>query len=79
MSSPDAAIPIRAHVSRIASWASAFYVERVVSVGGTSGRVDASIGCLIRMSWNVNAVFFGGALATETEIALAEQAKFKGG
>ncbi len=62
-----------------ASWASAFYVERVVSLGATYGSVAAIIVFLIWLSWNVNAVFFGGALATETEIALAEQAKFKAG
>jgi membrane protein len=61
-----------------ASWASAFYVERVVSLGATYGSVAAIIVFLIWLSWNVNAVFFGGALATETEIALAEQAQFKG-
>ncbi len=62
-----------------ASWASAFYVERVVSLGATYGSVAAIIVFLIWLSWNVNAVFFGGALATETEIAMAEQAKFKAG
>ncbi len=62
-----------------ASWASAFYVERVVSLGATYGSVAAIIVFLIWLSWNVNAVFFGGALATETEIALAEQAKFRAG
>lgn len=62
-----------------ASWASAFYVERVVSLGATYGSVAAIVVFLIWLSWNVNAVFFGGALATEAEIALAEQATFKGG
>lgn len=62
-----------------ASWASAFYVERVVSLGATYGSVAAIVVFLIWLSWNVNAVFFGGALATETEIALAEQARFKDG
>ncbi len=61
-----------------ASWASAFYVEQVVSLGATYGSVAAIIVFLIWLSWNVNAVFFGGALATETEIALAEQARFRG-
>jgi membrane protein len=62
-----------------ASWASAFYVEKVVSLGATYGSVAAIIVFLIWLSWNVNAIFFGGALATETEIALAEQASFKAG
>jgi len=26
--------------------------------------------CLIWISWNVNAAFFGGALATETDLAV---------
>lgn len=61
-----------------ASWASAFYVEQVVSLGATYGSVAAIIVFLIWLSWNVNAVFFGGALATEVEIAVAEQDHFRG-
>ena len=57
-------------LSLAASWASAFYVEQVVSLGATYGSVAAIIVLLIWLSWNVNAVFLGGALATEVEIAL---------
>jgi membrane protein len=53
-----------------ASWASAFYVEQVAHLGATYGSVAAVVVFLIWLSWNVNAVFFGGALATEVEIAL---------
>jgi membrane protein len=53
-----------------ASWASAFYVEQIVQLGATYGSVAAVVVFLIWLSWNVNAVFLGGALATEIEIAL---------
>ena len=53
-----------------ASWASAFYVEQVAHLGATYGSVAAVVVFLIWLSWNVNAVFFGGALATELEIAI---------
>lgn len=55
-----------------ASWACAFYVEQIVELGATYGSVGAVVVFLIWLSWNVNAVFFGGALATEIEIALRE-------
>ena len=55
------------------SWASAFYVEQIVQLGATYGSVTAVVVLLIWLSWNVNAVFFGGALATEIEIALEKQ------
>lgn len=55
------------------SWASAFYVEQIVHLGATYGSVTAVVVLLIWLSWNVNAVFFGGALATEIEIALEKQ------
>ena len=55
-----------------ASWASAFYVETIAHLGATYGSVSAVVVFLIWLSWNVNAVFLGGALATEVEIALGE-------
>jgi membrane protein len=54
----------------VASWACAVYVERVARFGATYGSVAAVVVCLIWISWNVNAAFFGGALATETELAI---------
>jgi len=55
-----------------ASWASAFYVEQIAQLGATYGSVAAVVVFLIWLSWNVNAIFLGGALATEIEIALYE-------
>ncbi len=56
----------------IASWACAVYVDQVVELGATYGSVGAVVVFLIWLSWNVNAVFLGGALATEIEIELHE-------
>ena len=53
-----------------ASWACAVYVERVARFGATYGSLAAVVVCLIWISWNVNAAFFGGALATETELVV---------
>lgn len=61
-----------AALSALASWACAVYVDQVVELGATYGSVGAVVVFLIWLSWNVNAVFFGGALATEIEIALRE-------
>lgn len=55
------------------SWASAIYVEQIAHLGATYGSVAAVIVFLIWLSWNVNAVFFGGALATEIELAMESQ------
>lgn len=56
------------------SWASAFYVEQIAHLGATYGSVAAVVVFLIWLSWNVNAVFFGGALATEIELAVEASA-----
>jgi len=55
-----------------ASWASAYYVNKISALGATYGSISAVVVFLIWLSWSVNAVFFGGALATEVEIALHE-------
>jgi membrane protein len=55
-----------------ASWAIAFYVEQIAQFGATYGSLATVIVFLIWLSWNVNAIFFGGALATEVEIAIHE-------
>ena len=52
-----------------ASWGLGIYVEQIVQLGATYGSVATVVIFLIWLSWNVNAVFFGGALATEIEIA----------
>lgn len=54
----------------VASWLCAIYVEQVAHLGATYGSVGTVVVFLIWLSWNVNALFFGGALATEMEIAL---------
>jgi membrane protein len=56
-----------------ASWASAFYVDQIVQLGATYGSVATVVVLLIWLSWNVNAIFFGGALATEAELELHSQ------
>jgi membrane protein len=61
-----------AALSLLASWASAVYVEQIAELGATYGSVGAVVVFLIWLSWNVNAIFFGGALATEIEIVLHE-------
>lgn len=52
------------------SWASAIYVEQIAHLGATYGSVAAVVVFLIWLSWSVNAIFFGGAFATEIEIML---------
>ena len=53
-----------------ASWATAVYVEQIAHLGATYGSVATVVIFLIWLSWNVNALFFGGALATEVEMAI---------
>jgi membrane protein len=53
-----------------ASWALGIYVEQIAALGATYGSIATVVIFLIWLSWNVNALFFGGALATEVEIAL---------
>ncbi len=54
------------------SWASAFYVEQIAHLGATYGSVATVVVFLIWLSWSVNAIFFGGAFATETELMLEQ-------
>jgi membrane protein len=53
-----------------ASWGLGFYVEQIAQLGATYGSVATVVVFLIWLSWNVNALFFGGALATEVELAI---------
>ena len=55
--------------SSISSWLCAIYVEQIAPLGATYGSVGAVVVLLIWLSWNVNAIFYGGAFATEMEIA----------
>ncbi|WP_254063183.1 YihY/virulence factor BrkB family protein [Caulobacter sp. S45] len=61
---------VAAAMSILASWACAFYVGRIANYGATYGSIGAVVVFLVWLSWNVNAVFFGGAVATEMELAL---------
>ncbi len=63
-----------AALSLVASWASALYVEQFANFGATYGSIAAVVVMLIWLSWNVNAVFYGGALATEIEIRVERRA-----
>ena len=56
-------------MSMVSSSLCAFYVEQVASMGATYGSVGAVVVLLIWLSWNVNAIFYGGAFATEMELA----------
>ena len=56
-------------MSTISSWLCAIYVEQIAPLGATYGSVGSIVVLLIWLSWNVNAVFYGGAFATEMEIA----------
>ena len=56
-------------MSVISSWLCAIYVEQIAPLGATYGSVGAVVVLLIWLSWNVNAIFYGGAFATEMEIA----------
>jgi membrane protein len=53
-----------------ASWGLGIYVEQIAQFGATYGSIATVVIFLIWLSWNVNALFFGGALATEVELAL---------
>ncbi len=54
----------------VASWASAIYARQFAHFGATYGSIAAVVVVLIWLSWSVNAVFFGAALATEIELLL---------
>ena len=56
-------------MSTVSSWLCAIYVEQIAPLGATYGSVGAFVVLLIWLSWNVNAIFYGGAFATEMEIA----------
>jgi membrane protein len=57
-------------LSVVASWASAIYVKEFSHFGAMYGSIAAVVVMLVWLSWNVNAIFYGGALATEMELSL---------
>ena len=56
-------------MSVVSSWLCAIHVDQIAPLGATYGSVGAVVVLLIWLSWNVNAIFYGGAFATEMEIA----------
>ena len=56
-------------MSTVSSYLCAIYVEQIAQLGATYGSVGAVVVLLIWLSWNVNAVFYGGAFTTEMELA----------
>jgi membrane protein len=60
-------------MSTISSWLCAIYVEQIAPLGATYGSVGSIVVLLIWLSWNVNAIFYGGAFTTEMEIAAKGQ------
>lgn len=56
----------------LASWASAIYAKQFAHFGATYGSIAAVVVVLIWLSWSVNAVFFGAALATEIELPMLQ-------
>lgn len=54
-------------LSLIASWGAALYVDASTGLGAAYGSVTAVVTLLIWLSWSVQAIFLGGALATEVE------------
>jgi membrane protein len=52
----------------LSSWAGAYYVQQVAHFGATYGSISGVVIFLVWLSWNVNAIFYGGAVATEMEI-----------
>ena len=64
-------------MSMVFSWLCAIYVEQIVHLGATYGSVGAVVILLIWLSWNVNAVFYGGAFTTELEILARREAERK--
>lgn len=60
-----------------ASWASAIYATQFAHFGPTYGSIAAVVVLLVWLSWSVNAIFFGGALATEIELVLQRQRRLR--
>lgn len=50
------------------SWFGAIYIREFTHFGATYGSVTGVVVFLVWLSWNVNSVFYGGAVATEMEI-----------
>ena len=67
---------IAATLTLLSSWLGAYYVQQIAHFGATYGSVSGVVIFLVWLSWNVNAIFYGGAVVTEMEIlARRERAK----
>jgi membrane protein len=64
---------VAAGLSLFLSWAGAIYVGQIAHLGATYGSIATVVILLIWLSWNVSAVFYGAALATEFEIVLGKR------
>ena len=64
-----------AGLTLLSSWAGAYYVQQIAHFGATYGSVTAVVVFLIWISWNVNAMFYGGAVATEMEILAGRRSR----
>ena len=62
-----------AGLTLMSSWVGAYYVQQIAHYGATYGSVTGVVIFLVWLSWNVNAVFYGGAVATEMEILAARR------
>ncbi len=59
---------VAAAITLVSSWLGAFYVQQIAHYGATYGSVTGVVVFLVWLSWNVNSVFYGGAVAAEIEI-----------
>ena len=59
---------VAAAITLVSSWLGAFYVQQIAHYGATYGSVTGVVVFLVWLSWNVNSVFYGGAVAAEMEI-----------
>ncbi len=59
---------VAAAITLLSSWLGAYYVQQIAHYGATYGSVTGVVVFLVWLSWNVNSVFYGGAVATEMEI-----------
>ena len=57
-----------AALTLLSSWLGAYYVQQIAHFGATYGSITAVVLFLVWISWNVNATFYGAAVATEMEI-----------
>jgi membrane protein len=62
-----------AALNMASSWFGAIYIQQFTHFGATYGSVTGVVVFLVWLSWNVNSVFYGGAVATEMEILMSRR------